>query len=136
MFGDNQCSLPGSSQYFMPDNNGWAAAGRGNLQIIVCAGGNAGYETDRVQGRFMILRFGVPSRWKGIQTVDVREAAPIRITRAPVGYNLPRRTAFHARLRFADRLGVSGTLNVGDGSVSLDRRARKASLKAGRPNRR
>ena len=122
MFGDNQCSLPGSSQYFMPDNNGWRADGRGNLQIIVCAGGNAGYETDRIQGRFMILRFGVPARWKGIQTVDVPEAGPLEITRAPMGYNVPRRMASHARLRFTDRHGVTGTVSVDDGSVSVARR--------------
>jgi hypothetical protein len=116
MLSDDDCTFV-STEVFIPVN-GWRVGDR-RTSTIVCAGG-AGVGEARSKGEFVILRTNDTRGTQGMNAVYVHGSGPIKITRAPMGPKVVT-SAQHGDLEFTSAKGITGTLHLGDDTVTLNR---------------
>jgi hypothetical protein len=106
-----------------PQNGGWVAStDSGSLSIYVTAGGDAasvprGAEPEPPPDGFIdIGGYGIG----GHKSIVVHGTGAIKLTKAPVGRGLPW-SVFHADIQFTSQSGMTGTIHLKDGTITLNR---------------
>ena len=112
-----------SSSVFWPVLNAWHVSNH-RMRTIVYAGGGVLDDSPsggRSVGRFVIIRRSfVCLDEVGFKIVDVPDAGPVKITRAPEGRgSVQTRAQKRGRLLFEGRRGVTGVLRLKDDQVVL-----------------
>jgi hypothetical protein len=108
-------SAPYGGAVIGPVRNGWVAEA-GQMSTTVYAGGQGYGHTD--EGLFLISRQGQAPR---TDRIPVPQAGAIKITSAPLGRKVVSSAQKNGKIHFTSTNGVTGTLSLGDDTVTLDR---------------
>jgi hypothetical protein len=95
--------------------NGWRAGSHERF-TEVDAGALA---TDRSTGALVIFRHDYPTARQDVKVVRVKNAGPLRITKAPTGAGVEASAQEDGQIGFAGAHGVQGMLHLSDDSVTL-----------------
>jgi hypothetical protein len=112
--------IGGGSDAVLPIVNGWSVYGR--RQLISVRAGRDALDESGEGGRISVYRedFCHPNRTDST-SIAIPNAGAVKITRAPTGPDvIAAEMARSGRLRFSGRHGLSGTLYLGDRTISLD----------------
>lgn len=110
-------SSPLSESVIGPVRNGWIAGDHRTQTIVWAGAGGYGHQN---LGRFAILRDGYINVSQTLDTVDVKGAGALKITKAPLGRKAMTWAQRRGNFKFTSTNGLTGTLHLKDDTVTLN----------------
>jgi hypothetical protein len=98
-----------------PVRNGWEVSDHRTLTAVY-AGADPSH---RSKGRLVIFRQDFIQVTQRADTVNVVDAGPLKITRAPLGAAVETSAQRRGNLEFTGRRGITGTLHLKDDTVTI-----------------